>query len=130
MATRKHLKVLGAVLLSAAMIVPCGAQNKDKSKDKKSEGGQPGEADMMAMMVELSKPGENHKLLAHGVGNWTYKVKMWMDPNTAPTESTGSASVKEIMGGRYFAGEHIGKMEMPGPDGKMMAMEFKGMSLE
>src|SRR5690242_10610555 len=99
----KQIRTLAAVLLSAAMILPCGAQNKDKSKDKKAEGGQPNEADMMAMMMELSKPGENHKLLAHGVGNWTYKVKMWMnpDPNAPPTESTGSASIKEIMGGRY-----------------------------
>src|SRR2546425_12507043 len=68
---------------------------------------------------------ENHKLLAHSVGNWTYTVKMWMnpDPKAAPSESTGSSAVREVMGGRYFISEHTGKMQMPGSDGKMRSEE-------
>jgi len=124
---------LAVGLLSVAICVPALAD--DQAPAKKQEGkaaGQPGEADMMAMMMELSKPGENHKLLAHGVGAWTYKVKMWMSPDTnaAPMESSGTATIRKIMGGRYFTGEHMGKMQMPGADGKMMDMEFKGMSTE
>jgi hypothetical protein len=34
------------------------------------------------------------------------------------------------MGGRYVITEHTGKMQMPGADGKMMDMEFKGMATE
>jgi hypothetical protein len=34
------------------------------------------------------------------------------------------------MDGRYFASEHSGKMSMPGQDGKMMEMEFKGTATE
>src|SRR3954470_5458778 len=52
--------------------------------------GQPGEADMMKMMMEMSKLNENHKLLASLDGTWSYTVKMWMngDPSSKPQEST------------------------------------------
>src|SRR3989449_5440879 len=129
----KRLTCLTAVLLSAAVTLPSLAQQKDApKKDDKSVAGQPSESEMMAMMMELSKPGENHKLLARGVGAWTYAVKMWMnpDPKAPPSESSGSSVTREVMGGRYFISEHTGKMQMPGPDGKMMDMEFKGMAVE
>src|SRR5947209_3206388 len=126
----RSLRYVTAVLFSAALSLPSVAQEKEKKEGKAT--GQPSESEMMAMMMEMSKPGENHKLLAHSVGNWTYTVKMWMnpDPKAAPSESTGSSAVREVMGGRYFISEHTGKMQMPGSDGKMMDMEFKGMSLE
>jgi regulatory protein YycI of two-component signal transduction system YycFG len=53
-----------------------------------------------------------------------------MDPSAPPTESHGTSSVKEILGGRYVLSEHTGKFSMPGPDGKMMDMDFKGISTE
>lgn len=125
----KYLKCFTAVAVSVAISLPSFAQ--DKSASKKDEK-QPSEAEMMAMMTELAKPGENHKLLANGAGTWTYTVKFWMnpDPSAAPSESTGVAVTKEVMGGRFFTSEHTGKMQMPGPDGKMMDMEFKGFSIE
>ena len=125
----KYLKCLTAVAMSVAICLPSLADDKDKSnKDAK----QPSEAEMMAMMTELAKPGENHKLLANSVGTWTYTVKFWMnpDPNSPPSESTGIAVTKKVLGGRFFISEHTGKMQMPGPDGKMMDMEFKGISTE
>jgi len=124
------LRWLTAAVLSAAISVPCLAQDKEKPNAKAA--GQPSESEMMAMMMELAKPGENHKLLATGVGAWTYAVKMWMnpDPKAPPIESAGSSVVKPLMGGRYFTSEHTGKMPMPGADGKMTEMEFKGMSIE
>jgi len=84
----------------------------------------------MAMMMELSKPGENHKLLEGTVGTWTYSVKWWMSPEAAPSESTGTSVARAVMGGRYVITDHTGKMQMPGADGKMMDMEFKGMAVE
>jgi Protein of unknown function (DUF1579) len=123
----KCLKCFTAVLLCAAISLPSFAQ--DKAAPKKDEK-QPSEAEMMAMMLELAKPGENHKLLASGVGTWTYTLKMWMDPNAAPSESSGTSVSKEVLGGRYFITEHAGKMQMPGPDGKMMDMDFKGIATE
>jgi hypothetical protein len=84
------------------------------------------------MMMQMAQPGENHKLLAHSVGNWSLKVKMWNngDTNSAPMESSATAKVKEILGGRFFASEVSGKMEMPGADGKMTQTEFKGTGIE
>ena len=91
---------------------------------------QPSEAEMMKQMMELAKTGENHKLLSGMVGTWSYTVKMWMSPSAPPTSSTGSAVIKSIMDGRYFVGDFTGKMEMPGGDGKMKDMQFKGMSVD
>jgi hypothetical protein len=85
---------------------------------------------MMAQMMELSKTGENHKLLAEMAGSWTYTVKMWMDPTGKPQESKGTATRKAIMDGRFMLAEHSGKFQMPGADGKMKDMNFKGMAIE
>ena len=138
--TNRSLFVTGAAVALAAIItLPSFGQDKDENKQKdrdkkhdKAASGQPSEQEMMAMMMEMAKTGENHKLLAKGVGNWTYKMKSWMnpDPKAPPSESSGTAIVKPLLGGRYVTSEHSGKFQMPGPDGKMMDMDFKGMSTE
>ena len=88
------------------------------------------DAQMMATMMEMAKPGENHKVLQATIGSWTYKVKWWMKPDAPPMESTGTCSTKSVMDGRYFISEHTGKMSMPGADGKMMDMGFQGVGTE
>jgi hypothetical protein len=85
---------------------------------------------MMEMMMEMGKVGENHKVLAELAGNWTFTTKMWMDPAGKPQESKGTSTRKAIMDGRYFIAEHTGKFKMPGADGKMKDMNFKGMAIE
>ena len=94
--------------------------------------GQPNAADMMKQMMELSKLNENHKLLSSLDGNWDYSIKFWMnpDPNAKPQEAKGTATRKSIMGGRYVMMDVSGKMQMPGEDGKMKDMMFKGMGME
>lgn len=97
--------------------------------------GQMSKADMdkmMTQMMELAKPGENHKLLTDLAGTWNYTVTMWMnpDPNAKPETSKGTAVRKSIMDGRYCVMDVVGKMQMPGPDGKMKDMTFKGMGIE
>jgi Protein of unknown function (DUF1579) len=90
--------------------------------------GQPNEAEMMKQMMELAKLNENHKLLAGLSGTWSYTVKFWMnpDPNAKPQESKGTAVRKSMMDGRYSVMDVTGKMQMPGPDGKMKDVTFKG----
>jgi hypothetical protein len=123
-----------AVLLAAGLVAsPTFAQTETPSASTATaSGGQPSEAEMMKMMTEMSKLNENHKILGQLAGNWTYTVKMWMnpDPNAKPTESKGTSSRKAIMDGRFYTTETSGKAPMPGPDGKMKEMEFKGMSIE
>ena len=86
----------------------------------------------MKQMMELSKLNENHKLLSSLDGNWNFTIKMWMnpDPNAPPQASKGTGTRKTIMGGRYVVMDVTGKMQMPGEDGKMKDMQFKGMGLE
>jgi Protein of unknown function (DUF1579) len=95
-------------------------------------GGAPNGADMMKQMMDLSKLNENHKLLASLDGTWNYTIKFWMnpDPNAKPEESKGTAVRKSMMDGRYVVMDVTGKMQMPGPDGKMKDVTFKGMGLE
>ena len=87
---------------------------------------------MMKQMLEMSKLNENHKLLSSLDGNWTFNIKTWFnpDPNAKPQESKGTGIRKTIMGGRYVMMDVTGKMQMPGEDGKMKDMQFKGMGLE
>jgi hypothetical protein len=87
-------------------------------------------AEEMKQMMEMAKLNENHKLLATTAGTWSYTVRMWMDPKAKPTESTGTATRKSIMDGRYVSGEYSGKFKMPGADGKMTEMNFIGMSMD
>ena len=86
----------------------------------------------MKQMMELSKLNENHKLLSGLDGNWNYTIKFWMnpDPNASPQQSKGTATRKSIMGGRYTVMDVTGKMEMPGENGKMKEMTFKGMGID
>jgi hypothetical protein len=127
MKNHQCLKCATAIVMSALIGLPVFAE--DAKKDAHLAG-QPSEAETMAMMTELAKPGENHKLLADGVGKWTYTMKWWMDPSAAPTESSGTSVAKEVMGGRYVISEHTGKVPMPGADGKLVESDFKGMSVE
>jgi hypothetical protein len=123
---------LTAVLTAALLVAPTFAQETKPNDTTASPAGQPNEKEMMAKMMELAKPGENHKLLADLSGNWSYTVKMWMnpDPQAPPMTSSGTATRKAMMGGRYFQMDVKGEMKMPGEDGKMKNMEFRGMSIE
>ena len=102
------------------------------SGNQAAASGKPSEAEMMKQMTELAKLNENHKLLASLAGTWSYTVKMWMnpDPNAKPQESKGTSVTKSTMEGRFFVTEVTGKMEMPGPDGKMKDFTFKGMGTD
>lgn len=127
MKRKTTLKYLATLVASATLSLPSPAQDKEatKKEDKK-----PAEAEMMAAMMELAKPGENHKLLAVGVGTWDYKVKFWMNPDNPPVESAGTSVARTVMDGRYVITHHTGKMQMPGPDGAMMDTQFDGMAVE
>lgn len=130
-----HRLFPGAILLAAALFVSpqLFAQDEPKTLPVPAAGkpaSNPAEdADMMKQMMELSKLNEHHKLLAVMTGSWTTAVKMWMAPGAPPSESTGSATCKAIMDGRYFIEDFAGKVPMPSPDGKVKEMPFTGMSV-
>ena len=123
-------KFVTAALLAALVGATSFAQDKPSPKKDAKPGGQPSEAEMMATMMELGKPSEHHRILQGGLGTWTYTLKAWMDPSAPPTESSGTMTAKSVYGGRYFTSEHDGRFPMPGPDGKIQNMEFKGTATE
>jgi hypothetical protein len=120
---------LTITLLAFAVGAPSFAQDNATPKTP-AQPATGDDAQMMATMVEMAKPGENHKILEGLVGSWTYTSKWWMHPDAPPMESTGTCAVKSLMDGRYFVSEHSGKMSMPGADGKLTDVPFQGTSTE
>jgi hypothetical protein len=120
-----------AALAALSIAAPAFAQEKSPapSQAKAPASTQPSDDDMAKMMA-LAQPGENHKVLALLSGNWNYQLKYWMIPGAPPTESSGTSTYKPLMGGRYFQNEASGTFHMPGPDGQLHDMEFKGMSID
>jgi len=132
------ITILFATLIATSLFAqnpnsaPAGASSPPSAAQPAAPAGQPNPQEMMKQMSEMSKLNENHKLLSSLDGNWTFTIKMWWnpDPNAKPQESKGTATRKTVMGGRYVMMDVTGKMQMPGEDGKMKDMQFKGMGLE
>jgi Protein of unknown function (DUF1579) len=130
---RKCLRLAIAGLLSTSLfsLSVLGQEAKESKKDtgiadqKKTD-----QAGMMAMMMEMAKPGDNHKHLQQLTGTWSYNVKWWVSPDAPPSEASGTTVSRPVMDGRYLVSDHTGKMQMPGGDGNVTEMEFKGMAIE
>jgi Protein of unknown function (DUF1579) len=128
-----------AVLATALLVIPSFGQGQTPAPSPAATNasqaattGQPSQAEMMAKMMEMTKLNDNHKLLGDLAGTWNYKVKFWMnpDPKAPPSESSGISVTKAIMGGRYYTTDVNGMMKMPGADGKMKDVPFKGMAFD
>ncbi|MGH7939134.1 MAG: DUF1579 domain-containing protein, partial [Chthoniobacterales bacterium] len=131
MKNKTVVATLAAVATATLLTAPAlAAEPTPNDTSSPASAAQPSDAEMMKQMMELSKPNENHKLLGQLAGHWNYTVQMWMAPGTPPQKSSGSGVTKAIMGGRYYVTNATGQMEMPGPDGKMHSMTFKGMGID
>jgi Protein of unknown function (DUF1579) len=132
------ITILFATLIAASSFAQTTASSpatasSPSAAQPAAPGGQPNMQEMMTQMMELSKLNENHKLLSSLDGNWNYTIKFWMnpgEPNSKPQESKGTAVRKSIMDGRFSVMDVTGKMQMPGPDGKMKEMTFKGHGID
>jgi Protein of unknown function (DUF1579) len=125
--------ILFAILFASPSFAQTSAESPAAATSSAAApSGQPNMQEMMKQMMEMSKLNENHKLLADLDGNWNYTIRFWMnpDPNAPPQQSKGTATRKSVMGGRYVMMDVSGKMQMPGEDGKMKDMQFKGMGVE
>jgi hypothetical protein len=99
------------LLLAASVAVPA---------DKKAEKPMDPQA-MMEAYAKLAQPGEPHNLFASLAGSWTTKTKEWMEPGKPPTESTGSAEMKMLLGGRFLYQEFTGQV---------MGQPFSGIGID
>lgn len=87
-------------------------QHSEHSMDKQT---------MMEAYKKLATPGEPHKRFSSLAGSWTTQVKEWREPGTAPTESTGSAEMRMLLGGRFLQQEFTGEI---------MGQSFSGIGID
>jgi hypothetical protein len=124
----------GRVLLFATVAVGVGtlATTQVLSQDQPTAPGgeMPDMEEMMRKWMAVAAPSDHHKHLEHFVGTWKTTTRLWMGgPGTSPTETTGSATVKWILGGRFILEEHQGEIQLPASDGQMRKVPFQGVGL-
>ncbi len=122
--TRVTLCIVATI--GATGLITSHVQSQDNTKspqDSKPEGHAQGGhdmpdpakmAEMMAKWQKTTTPSKHHHALDAFVGEWDTTIKVWMGgPGTPPAESTGSSSVKWVLGGRYvqemFSGTMMGQ---------------------
>ena len=77
--------------------------------------------EQMAAWMKYASPDKEHEFLKKMSGNWKAAVKMWMDPNQPPQESSGTATNELLMDGRFLQCRF---------DGKTPWGDFSGMSID
>ena len=90
------------------------------AKDKKHEKPMDQQA-MMELWQKLAQPGEPHKAFAGLAGTWTTTTKEWMEPGKPPTEASGTADMKMLLGGRFLYQEF---------NSQMMGQPFSGIGID
>jgi hypothetical protein len=98
------------ICLTGAALVAGGCA----SSSKPVVAGSP-EQDMQIYM-QSGMPGEMHKMIAEGAGNWTTTNTMWMAPDAPPMVTKGTAVTKMSMDGRFAV------TEVNSPMGEGMSM--------
>ena len=129
------MKKLFFLLCSTAILASCGGkkdEDKDKTGDDKMKDekmadnknatppAMPDSATMAKNWQDYMTPGDMHKMLAKGNGNWAADVTMWEAPGAPATKSAGTAVNKMIMGGLYQESDF---------SATMMGMPFSGKSI-
>ncbi len=112
----RGMRVWGSVG-AAALVLAIGAMFAAGQKESKPAAMPP----EMAAYMKLAQPGEHHKQMAKMVGTWKVHAKSWMAANAPPVESDGTATVKPVLGGRFFLSDF---------EGAMMGQPFQGLGLD
>jgi hypothetical protein len=64
-------------------------------------------------LEDLTVPGKPHEVLAGTVGEWSLSIRVWSAPEGEPTETTGTATGRWILGERFvettYQGEVMGR---------------------
>jgi uncharacterized protein DUF1579 len=88
-----QLTLTGLFVVLVASVAIAQDQKAEKSMDPQA---------MMEVYAKLATPSEPHKQFASLAGSWTTKTKEWMEPGKPPVESTGTAEMKMLLGGRFL----------------------------
>jgi len=117
--------LIGAQAMSQQQQQQSGARNDSKPQ-------QPSPQEMEQMMkawMDAATPGEPHREMAKAVGAYDTVTRMWMDPNSPPTESKGTSEIKSVLGGRFIMQTDRSQFAMPDATGNMTMMPMEGIGL-
>src|SRR5262249_28832859 len=64
----------------------------------------------MEAMMKAATPGKEHAHLQKAVGTWEGTAKMWMEPDTTPTESKCTSGITSVLDGRFTHCDVTGDM--------------------
>ena len=81
---------IGIALLSLSCLAGGAAGWAAEPKQDKPAGAPAMGAAEMEAMMKAATPGDQHKMLARMVGDWTFTQKFWMAPGQPPGESSGT----------------------------------------
>ncbi len=120
------------VTIVAFFTTPVFAQtNKDTATSKSSSNGD----DTYNQLLDYSRPGKYHQLLADLVGTWTFKGRHFSgnpDSNKVVFRFNGTVVRKSFANGRFFIVNTTGngKLQMPIQNGKMKEVSLQGIITE
>jgi hypothetical protein len=97
-----------SIALSVALLAGLFMTGLSRGQDVKKA---PSPAELLKALAENGKPGPEHKKLEPLVGDWTFTLKLWTNPNESPAEVQGTVERKWIMGGRFVQETVKGKCE-------------------
>lgn len=108
------------VLLLAASLLPSCASDEVHRSSQEPAAPVDMEA-MMAEMVRLGTPGEEHARLVDACGSWDVEGAFYMEPGGEPTPTKASAEITSLLGGR---------MTQETYRSEFMGMPFEGLLLQ
>lgn len=127
------LKIFSVTLIMISLLTkPAFAQNnKDTVTSNSTSNGD----ETFNNVLDYSRPGKYHQLLADLVGSWTFKGTSleWVDSVTSKvTEKLSGTVVRKSFanGCFFFVDATAGKIEMPIQDGKMKEVNFQSHEIE
>jgi hypothetical protein len=112
---RAKLFVLAGMLMALAAATRLTAADDARAPEGAPQLPPGWTAEEMQKVIAAGTPGKEHAKLVEGAGTWKAECEMWMAPDAEPMKSTGTSTVKPIMGGRYILVEMKGEMPGMGP---------------
>ena len=89
----RGLVVAGMALVATVALAQTGKEQPQMTPEQKAE---------MEAYMKAGTPGLQHQTLASSTGTYDMKIKGWHDPATPPTQDTGTATRKMVLGGRVL----------------------------
>lgn len=108
------MKKICTILLAVTALSACAGKSKSHMASEQQK------QQMMKAWEAYATPGAPHKVFNSMVGKWKYTSQFWESADAKPEASSGTSTLKLILGGRFLQND---------TKGKMMGMRFEGMGI-